>query len=234
MKLGDFKGLLRKHTLPLLRSFEAEDGNTVFEFDITATDITWKPGQHGIFTLPDKKVDGKLWRAFSVSSIPSENMLQIATKISDRPSSFKKALRSMQPGEKIQVRGPFGWMYFQDHNSPVVMIAGGVGITPFRALFKALEEENHRDVTLIYSAKDTYLFKDKLNEIAAKYQRVNIVYTHTKAEVDEAINKTLDTTTKDTYFFLSGTPSMVKSTTTKLREFGILKSKIITDSFQGY
>jgi len=234
MKLSDFTGVLQKHTLPLMRSYEADDDCTVFEFDITGMDVIWKPGQHGIFTLPEKDVTGTKWRAFSVSSIPSEGMLQIATKISIEPSSFKVALRSLQPGENIQIQGPFGWLYLRDHNSPVVMIAGGVGITPFRALFKELEQVNHRDVTLIYSSRDTYLFKSELDEIAENDPKIKIVYTHTKEEVDAALSKTLESASSDTDYFISGTPGMVSGISKTLKAGGVPKKDIITDSFKGY
>lgn len=234
MKLFDLFGMVHKHTLPLLRSYPGADGCTVFEFDTTGQKITWKAGQHGIFTLPNKKVSGTKWRAFSISSIPSENKLQIATKISDKPSSFKAALKSLKPGEPIQIRGPYGWLYLQDYSSPVVMIAGGVGITPFRAIFKELERGNERDVTMIYSARETYLYKDELDAIAEKNEKIQIIYTHTKEEVAAALEQTINNANKDTYYFISGAPGMVKGVTKKLQTAGIPKSKIITDSFRGY
>lgn len=234
MKLFDLIGVIHKLTLPLVRSYQAEDGCTVFEFDITDRNITWKPGQHGIFTLPDKKITGSKWRTFSISSIPTENIIQIATKISAKPSSFKAALLSLKPGENITLHGPFGWMYLRDKHSPLVMIAGGVGITPFRSLFKALEQENNREVKLIYSARDSFLYQKELDEIASKDQKIKISYANTKEETGEIINKTLEKTSSDTYYFLSGAPSMVKDTTENLRRAGISKSKIVTDSFRGY
>lgn len=234
MKLFDLVGVIRKHTLPLLCSYKAEDNCTIFEFDITGKNINWKAGQHGIFTIPEKKVRGIRWRAFSISTIPSENKLQIATKISAEPSSFKAAMQSLKLGEEIHLHGPYGWLYLKDHNSPVVMIAGGVGITPFRAIFKELERNNNRYITLIYSAKYTYLYKQELDEIASKDEKIKIIYTNTKEDIEKAVNETVNSATKDAYYFLSGAPSMVKNITKKLQNSQIPKRKIITDSFRGY
>jgi ferredoxin-NADP reductase len=234
MKLKDIIGVLQTHTLPLARSYQAEDNTTVFEFDTTGKSINWKAGQHSIFTLPEKNIQGKKWRAFSISSAANENVVQIATKISERPSNFKKALSSLQIGESIKLRGPYGWLYLQDDNSPIVMIAGGVGITPFRAIFKELEKGNHRDVTLIYSARDTHLFQTELDEIAKKDEKIHIVYTHTKEETDAAVVKVLTNATRETYYFISGAPSMVNNVSKTLRSAGITKNKILTDSFRNF
>ncbi len=234
MKLSDLTSIINKHSLPLIRSYAADDGCTVFEFDITGKKINWLAGQHGIFTLPKKKITGTKWRSFSISSIPQENVLQIATKIGDNPSSYKQALRSLKPGEEIQVRGPFGWLYLQDYNSPVVMIAGGVGITPFRAIFKEIERDNQRDVTLIYSARENFLYKDELDEIADKDKNTRIIYTHDKEGVNDALNQTLSNQTKDTYYFISGSPGMIKGIKSDLIAAGVKKQKILTDSFRGY
>ena len=234
MKLSDLAGVLKTHQLPLLRSYQAADGCMVFEFDIAGKGVTWLPGQHGIFTIPGKEVSGRKWRAFSIASAPREGVLQIATKIGDEPSSFKAVLRALQPGELIQLRGPFGWLYLQDHNSPVVMIAGGVGITPFRSIFKQLEEENHRKVTLIYSARDTYLYQEELDAIAAKDGQIEIVYTHNKEEVADALQTALAENGTEAHYFISGTPGMVAGTVKTLRGAGVQKKKILTDSFRGY
>ena len=53
----------------------------------------------------------------------------IGTKTGKETSSFKRALLTMKPNEKIALRGPFGWLKIQDENLPIAMFASGVGIT---------------------------------------------------------------------------------------------------------
>ena len=72
--------------------------------------------------------------------------MQIATKIGDNPSSFKHHLKNLTPGDRVQLRGPFGWFKIQDQSSPIIFIAGGVGIAPIRALLKELEEQKSREI----------------------------------------------------------------------------------------
>jgi ferredoxin-NADP reductase len=234
MRLSDLLGIYKTYTLPLIRSYQAEDGCTVFEFATAGKNITWRPGQHGIFTLPTKPISGRTWRAFSISSIPSEGMVQIATKISATPSSFKQALLSLTPGESIKLRGPIGWLYLKDDYSPLVLIAGSVGITPFRALFKALALGNKRPVTLLYSARDTHLFRPELDAIAAADPQITIIYTYTKEELDAAYTKVRAAAHPTTYYYLSGVPALVAAHKKDLRTTGVSAKQIITDSFRGY
>ncbi|MFA6619078.1 MAG: FAD-dependent oxidoreductase, partial [Candidatus Neomarinimicrobiota bacterium] len=135
MKLSDFKGLFQKQDIKLLE--KREYGEDYVEFNFSSETVQdWRAGEHGLFTFPDKKIKGKSFRGFSIASIPEENILKITTRISPNPSSFKLMMKEMEVGDKIRLRGPFGWFTLQDENSPLVLIAAGVGIAPIRALLK--------------------------------------------------------------------------------------------------
>ena len=95
-----------------------------------------------LFSLcPDAMYRGKKWRAFSVASVPEEGYILIGTRTHGNISSFKENLIGMSAGDKVKVIGPFGWLVKKDDTSPIVFIAGGVGITPVRALIKQLEND---------------------------------------------------------------------------------------------
>ncbi len=97
-------------------------------------------------------------------------------------------MRAMIPGDIIRLRGPFGWFTLQDEHSPVVLIAGGIGITPIRALMKEFEKGNKRAVSMIYSAKNEHLFKDELKVIADKDPQIKANFVHNK-DKDEVLKK---------------------------------------------
>lgn len=63
---------------------------------------------------------------------------------------------SMRPGATLQVMGPLGaFVYPADDDWPLVLIAGGVGITPVASMIRhALATEPTRPVTLVYSARN--------------------------------------------------------------------------------
>ena len=106
-------------------------------------DLTWKAGQHGLFTITHKKIKNPI-RPFTIASAPTENMVRLTMRISDQPSDFKKAMLELKQGMRVKMSGPVGGFNLND-NSPSLLIAGGIGITPFRSIVKQLEAEGNTD-----------------------------------------------------------------------------------------
>lgn len=91
MKLSDFKGLFNKSILKVKKINNPY--KDYYEIYLTpGVNTSWKPGDHGIFRLPNNKVEGKKWRAFSVASIPEENIIILGTRTGNKVSSFKQEL----------------------------------------------------------------------------------------------------------------------------------------------
>ena len=233
MKISDFKGLFRKQDIELVKMTKFEED--VVEFDFSTKNMKmWRPGEHGAFTLPGKGVKGKRFRGFSIASIPEEGVLKIATRIGEEPSSFKQIMLNLSPGDTIRLRGPFGWFTLQDETSPIVLIAAGIGITPIRALLKELEKGNERSVTLIYSARNNFLYKNTIEKIADKDQRIKTHFVQSKEESSRILKNAATEFGNKAYYYISGTPKMLSDTRKKLKAVSIKTSKIITDPFFGY
>jgi NAD(P)H-flavin reductase len=114
------------------------------------------------------------------------------------------------------------------------MIAGGIGITPMRALFKQMEQHNSRKAILIYSSKDGYLFKDELEAIAEKDSNISVIYTINREEMQQKISDEVKAHGPDAYYYISGSPKMIKGTKSDLKEHGVSGSRVVTDPFVGY
>ena len=134
-------------------------------------DLTWKAGQHGLLTITHKKIkNGTL--PFTLASAPAEEIVKITTRISNEPSEFKKALLELKQGMTISMSGPVGSFYLKD-NSPTLLIAGGIGITPFRSIIKQMEMTGNcieTPIQLLYlDSNKSYIYKNELDEIARQY-----------------------------------------------------------------
>jgi len=70
-----------------------------------------------------------------------------------RDTAFKRVLRSLPLGAELQLQGPFGVMTLDKAESrPAVLLAGGIGITPFRSMIvEASKEKWQRPLWLFYS-----------------------------------------------------------------------------------
>ncbi|WP_369034299.1 MULTISPECIES: ferredoxin reductase family protein [Streptomyces] len=89
---------------------------------------------------------------YSLSAAPRPNMLRITVKAIGDHSS---ALRDLEPGTRVWAEGPYGALTASKRSKgKVLLVAGGVGITPMRALFETLPGAAG-DLTLLYRANST-------------------------------------------------------------------------------
>src|SRR4051812_37150030 len=109
------------------------------------------------------------WAAhpFSLSAAPSENFLRLTVK---EVGDGTRLIRSLRPGTRLVAEGPYGAMTERRRTGEgVLLVAGGVGITPMRALFESLDVDGRR-LTLLYraSSHDEIVFRGELEAIAAE------------------------------------------------------------------
>ncbi len=112
-------------------------------------------GQFITLNLPHEAADDRgTRRFFTLSSSPTENELTITTKLSDQGSSFKKHLANLPIGSELEMGEPRGSFILPDDKSqPLVFVAGGIGVTPFRSIIKYLvDSQKTRPIQLLYAA----------------------------------------------------------------------------------
>lgn len=233
MKLNDFKGLLSRTTLTVHSIQNPHDDYYVIKFDYPR-DLIWDSGEHGLFTIPGKKVSGQPFRIFSVASSPSEDKLMIATHANEPISNFKKTLFSLSEGDEVNMLGPFGWYKTKDASTPIVMIAAGIGITPNRSMIKQLEHDTRRDVFLVYSSSDTHLFKDEIDTIAENNPKFRPFYTNDREQTRNAYLKLADVLGNDAIYYIAGKPRTVFDISKRLRNSGVSFTHIVFDPYIGY
>jgi len=201
--------------------------------------LSWHAGQHGMLEI--KLPGGKTARRmFSLSSAPQENRVTITTYWhGDNASSYKKALWNLQPGDNAKIRGPVGLMYMRDISANNILIAGGIGITPFRSMLieaALLGEDIH--ATLLYANKspDEVIFKDELENLSKKFNNLVVKYIYSPTKISkDIINDSMGASKlENTNFYLSGPPKMIKTYKKLLKDIGISRKNIYSDPFMGY
>ncbi len=233
MKPKDFMGIFKKNTGTVQSIENPFDDLHVIKLDFPKK-LHWEAGEHGVFTIPDHKISGKPFRAFSVASVPEEGNMMIATDANNPTSSFKQALFHLSVGEKVTVRGPFGWFKVQDQTSPIVLISTGIGITPMRALVKKLEHDQTRPIILIYASPTGYLFKDLFNAVAQKNKQFTPIYTKNREDTIRAYTDLARTLQNDAFYYISGKTGTIKNIKKELKSAGIKRARMITDPYFGY
>jgi len=116
----------------------------------------------------------ELWwqsHPYSLSAVPRHDLMRITVKASGDHSG---SLARLRPGTRIIAEGPYGAFTPMLTSRRVLLVAGGVGITPIRAMFAALPRRMSGRITLVYRASHPrdVVFGQELNAIANDRQAV--------------------------------------------------------------
>jgi ferredoxin-NADP reductase len=212
---------------------KGDEGHGIWSFYFEpAEDMTWRAGQSIRLELP-RPTWGIDERRFTIASAPQEKHMQITTRLSD--SSFKRSLAALTPGTEVQghnIEGDFVW---EATDKPRLFIAGGIGITPFRAMIaQAVSDGTPLNTTLIYSAKETTpLFK---RELDAWQARDSTFFVHYLVSTRLMLPKqaSLATYWLENQVYISGPEAMVQDIRQTLLAQGMPEGQIRCDLFTGY
>lgn len=176
-------------------------------------------------------------KTYSLSSSPTETDIVITFR--EGLSEIKRTLQSVKPGDEMYI-SQYGNDYdFQlNQNRSSVLIAGGVGIAPFRGMLKEmLDMYSKNEVSLIYlNQNETFLFQNEINNSSAIIPNLTVTYINTKDINRKKREKLIQSLIKDVAqnFYISGPPGMVESNEHLLIDMGVQVRNIRIDSFGGY
>ena len=182
-------------------------------------------------------------RWFTLSSSPTEEVLTITTRIPQQdPSAFKKALDALQPGDEVDVAEAMGdFVLPKLLQTPLVFVAGGIGITPFRSQLEWLAATGEeRPIQLVYGVRteEDIIFQESFD--AAHQHAVIVVgqpsgaWGGERGQITGEMLIGLTEPSDDTLFYVSGPEPFVQAMHKQLQAQGIAGSNIVHDEFQGY
>jgi predicted ferric reductase len=175
------------------------------------------------------------WEAhpFSLSAAPDGRRLRITVK---GLGDYSARLRAIPHGTRVIAEGPFGAFTTAARRRPrVALIAGGVGITPIRALLEDMPGDPG-DITVVYRAitPEDVILRDELDRIA-RQRGVELHYVfgdHREADTlsPEHLQRLVpDIALRDVY--VCGPPAMTEATRATLARSGVSRRHIYTERF---
>ena len=126
--------------------------------------FTYAPGQSAVISINIPGWENQL-RPYTFTSLQHWDYLEIIVKIYDEHEGVSAQMGKLNTGAELLLHEVFGTIKYK---GPGIFIAGGTGITPFIAIFRALfESGNLRKVALLYSnrTKDDIILHDELTKM---------------------------------------------------------------------
>jgi glycine betaine catabolism B len=221
----------------------------IYDFVFTPDrNFSFLPGQYLEWTLghhyPDNRGNR---RYFTIASSPTENNIRLGVKFYPQSSTFKRALASMKIGDKISTSHLAGsFVLPKDPNAKLAFVAGGIGVTPFRAMIQCLlDKKEVRPIVMLYSNRmaEDVAYREVFDRAKGELG-IKTVYALTaeKAQVPGMYNGSVDAGLikreipdyQERIFYLSGPRAMVEKFKKTLRGMGVSRFKIKSDFFPGF
>lgn len=244
------------YSLKLKKRSEVAERTLEFRFE-KPPGMNFKAGQFMDLTLidpPETDAEGNM-RGFSINSAPDDPELTFTTRLRD--TAFKRVLQTMPLGTEVKVEGPFGNLTLHNNASrPAVLLAGGIGVTPFRSIARRAAHEKlpHR-IFLFYANRrpEDAPFLDEFRGLARENPNFTFIPTMTQminshlhwqgetGYLDNAMilrhlkprNSTVDNPARPMYY-IAGPPRMVAALHAMLNEAGIDDDEVRIEDFAGY
>ncbi len=236
-------------TSRLVQRLEIAHQTMAFRFE-KPVGLVFRAGQFvevGLINPPQTDAEGDT-RAFSLASAPHENTLLIATRMRD--SAFKRVLKDMPLDHSVKIAGPFGDLVLHNNSArPAVLLAGGIGITPFRSMvLRACHERLSHRIVLFYSNRrpEDAAFLDELQNLERENHNYKLVATMTQmwkshsswrgetGVINREMLSRFLTGFRSPIYYLAGPSPMVSALRTELVRAGIDEDDIRMEEFTGY
>ncbi|HET7832961.1 MAG TPA: 2Fe-2S iron-sulfur cluster-binding protein [Gallionella sp.] len=158
---------------------------------------TFKPGQFLTFQVPVTGAGGNIVRCYSLSNRPGADYYRVSIKRALPPAGVPGALPGVssnhfhdhvRQGDLLMVKAPAGHFYLEPGNEPVVLVAGGIGITPMLSMLGAsLRDNPTREVWLFYGVRNSteQIMKAQLEELVRTYPNFHLQVCYSKPAAND-------------------------------------------------
>lgn len=157
-----------RHDLRVDRVIQEAPG--VVSVYVTGRDLHELPVRAGQYFLWRFMTGDGWWHAhpFSLSAPPNSSFMRVTVRA---VGEHTHSVRRLTPGTRVLVEGPYGVFTSLRRTRPrVLLVAGGIGITPLRAMLEEMPRGKNA-VTLLYRARtwDDVIFRDELDALVREH-----------------------------------------------------------------
>lgn len=215
------------------------------------------PGQYLTFALDVPGREKPVVRCYSLSDSHAVDHYRVTIKrvfppadASDAPPGIASNFfhDHVNEGDILDVKAPGGHFTLDPNDrSPVVLIGGGVGVTPLLSMAKTAAESGlNRELWFFYGVRNglEHAMKEELTQLARAHDRIHVItcysrpgdedvegqhYNHAGHVDVDLLRRYLET--NNYKFFICGPPPMMKTITAQFKDWGVPKDDVLTEAF---
>ncbi|MFQ5462448.1 MAG: 2Fe-2S iron-sulfur cluster-binding protein [Phycisphaerae bacterium] len=219
----------------------------------------FQPGQYLTFELSIPGQKGKTVRCYSLSDCYREQdgRYRVTIKKALPPpgkDNVPPGLASsyfhdqVQEGDLLDVKAPAGSFVLDTQSAtPVVLLAGGVGITPMLSMLNAIVDSGlRRETWFFYGVRngDEHIMRAHLDRIRFQCDHVHIHVCYSQPGAADKLDRDYDHSgfvcvdllkewlpSNEYEFYICGPPPMMKMLTSDLKEWGVPEDRVRFEAF---
>lgn len=161
----------------------------------------FKPGQYISLALQVPRLGLRQIRQYSLSAEPNGRSYRISVKreggASPETAGYVSSLLhdSVAVGDVVKLAPPFGDFYIDvDATTPVVLISGGVGLTPLVSMARTLLPERERQVVFVHGTRHggVHAMKERQRQAIKDYQKLTVFVFYEEPRADDVQGRDYD------------------------------------------
>lgn len=163
---------------------------------------SFKPGQYISLKIKPEGQPHTHIRQYSLSDAPGKPYYRISVKREDARGNHPAGIvstylhRSVTEGSVLKISAPAGDFYLDpDKTTPVVLLSGGVGLTPLVSMLNTLvDQRSTREILFIHAAVNSefHAMKDHLKQVSIRYANVKTFVCYEKPTEEDYRAKNFD------------------------------------------
>ena len=182
-------------------------------------------------------------RSYSIASAPGAPQLELTVELIEDGEVSPYLANDLQPGDRFELRGPVGgyFVWEPSRGGPLLLVAGGSGVVPFRAMLRHLADEGGGvPATLLFSSRslEDVIYREELDSLDG----IRVVHTLTREQPEgwdgyarrvdaEMLAEVGPAAAERPQVYVCGPTPFVESVATALVELGHEPGRIRTERF---
>lgn len=150
--------------------------------------FTFVPGQFLTLTV---QPNGKpVKRSYTIASSPTQrDFIEVTIKREEKGVVSSYLHDNLKPNDELTIAAPSGYFTFDgDDANSIVLVAGGVGITPMMSVVRYLTDrcwDGEMFVLFCGRTPDEYIYREELERLQLRHPRLHVVATMSRADESE-------------------------------------------------